>query len=195
MSINLSLAASLSSPTPAVLWQLRSDLLQGGLPPEARALAVLDNFFVFLNELSASMSAHEYSKLASLLDIGAVGGVAVQSLIESDMTTADFWKRLLAGGFSESLMVLASRQYVKAFKAEIGSICQSAAWYLFGELWQLSAQYQPELEPSVRRQHIEKLLTPIRRQEVDDTAKAVLIGRLFQILLLVHLTVELKIRD
>jgi hypothetical protein len=89
-------------------------------------------------------------------------------------------------------MVLASRQYVKAFKAEIGSICQSAAWYLFGELWQLSAQYQPELEPSVRRQHIEKLLTPIRRQEVDDTAQAVLIGRLFQILLLVHLTVEIE---
>lgn len=109
------------------------------------------------------MSAHEYSKLASLLDIGAVGGVAVQSLIESDMAEGDFWKRLLAGGFSESLMVLASRQYVKAFKAEIASICQSAAWYLFGELWQLSVQHQTELEPAARRQHIETLLAPIRQ--------------------------------
>ena len=191
MSVNVSLAAVLSSPTPAVLWQLRGDLLQGGVPSAAPALAVLDNFFVFLNELSASMSAHEYSKLASLLDIGAVGGVAVQSLIESDLAAADFWKRLLAGGFSESLMVLASRQYVKAFKAEIASICQSAAWYLFSELWQLSARYQPDLEPTARRQHIETLLAPIRRKEVDDTAKAILIGRLFQIVLLLHLSVEI----
>ena len=142
------------------------------------------------------MSAHEYSKLASLLDIGAVGGVAAQSLIESDLTAADFWKRLLAGGFSESLMVLASRQYVKAFKAEIASICHSAAWYLFGQLWQLSARYQPELEPPARRQHIETLLAPIRQKEIDDTVKAILIGRLFQILLLLNLSVErLEIGD
>lgn len=190
--MNNSLSLVLSSPTPAVLWQLRADLLEGGLPPDAPALAVLDNFFAFLNELSASMSAHEYSKLASLLDIGAVGGVAVQSLIESDMAEGDFWKRLLAGGFSESLMVLASRQYVKAFKAEIASICQSAAWYLFGELWQLSVQHQTELEPAARRQHIETLLAPIRQKEVDDVVKAILIGRLFQTLLLLRLPMEIR---
>ncbi len=133
------------------------------------------------------MSAHEYSKLATLLDIGAVGGVALERVLESEVTSAELWRRLLIGAVSESLMVWASRQYVQAFRAEITSVYQTAAWHLYDELWRISEQAQPEQEPATRRQAIDQLLAPIHDQKLEDTVKAVLIGRIFQILLLIHL--------
>ncbi|MCP4428921.1 MAG: hypothetical protein GY803_30930, partial [Chloroflexi bacterium] len=110
MDIRESLTAVLAQPSVDTLWQLRGELLAAGLPSDSPAYRVLDKFYAFINELSASMSAHEYSKLATLLDIGAIGGVAIQNLLESDIKPEELWKRLLAGGIGESLMVLASRQ-------------------------------------------------------------------------------------
>jgi hypothetical protein len=187
MPLKETLLHVMTAPTPVSLWQLRGDLLQSGLPHDASVLAVLDRFYQFLNELAASTSAHEYSRLASLLDIGAMGGVVVGSLLETRTSVAELWQRLLLGGLSESLMVMASRQYIKGAKAEMQGVYRAAAWYLYRELWHLSQQYQPELEAAERRQHIESLLAPVQRDSVHDTAKAVLIGRLFQLLLLAHL--------
>jgi hypothetical protein len=178
----------LVSPSPANLWQLRGDLLQAGWPPDAPVWETIDHFYVFLNELSASMNAHEYSKLATMLDIGAVGGVAIQSLIESKLSAAELWQRLLVGGISEGLMVLASRQYVKGARAEMIGVFQAACWELFGHLWHLAAQLQPKLAPVERRRMLDELLAPIYEEEVDDGVKIVLIGRLFQTLLLIHLS-------
>jgi hypothetical protein len=46
---------------------------------------------------------------------------------------------------------------------------------------------QPELAPDERRRLVDELLAPIKDSEVNGTAKAVLIGRLFQILLIAKL--------
>jgi hypothetical protein len=187
MLSNETLAAVLTSPTPAGLWHLRGDLLQTEVSPTASLWAVLDRFFDFLNELSAHMSAHEYHQLASFLDVGAMGGVVIQNLLAAEVTTAELWQRLLVGGFSEGLLVLASRQYVKSAEAGMAGVYNTAAWYLYQELWQISAQLQPELSPATRRQLVARLLDPIHQESVQGTVKAALIGRLFQVLLLVHL--------
>ena len=188
MNIQESLTAVLAHPSTNTLWQLRGDLRQAGLPADSPVWRVLDKFYAFINELSASMSAHEYSKLATLLDIGAVGGVAIQNLIESDIEPSELWKRLLAGGIGESLMVLASRQYVKGAKAGMMGVCRATAWELYDEFWQLSTQMQPELDPAARRQLIDKLLSTIHDDSVPEMVKIGLNGRLFQILLLTHLS-------
>jgi hypothetical protein len=188
MKIQESLTAVLTQPSTDTLWQLRGDLLQAGLPADSPAWRVLDKFYAFINELSASMSAHEFSKLATMLDIGAVGGVAIQNLLESDLKPAELWKRLLAGGVSEGLMVLASRQYVKGAKAGMMGVCRATAWELYGEFWQLSAQLQPELDPTTRRQLVNNLLAPIHDDAVPEVVKIGLNGRLFQILLLAQLS-------
>lgn len=182
-----SLATVLAQPTPAALWQLRGDLRQAGLPADHAAWAVIDRFYAFLNELSAGMKAHEFNKMATMLDIGAVGGVAVQGMIEGDIPVDDLWKKLVAGSVGEGLMVLASRQYIKSAHAELISVYNAAAWYLFSALWDVSARLQPELSSADRRQLLDQLLTPALHEETEDGVKMVLIGRLFQILLLVHL--------
>lgn len=190
MNIQESLTAVLTQPSTESLWQLRADLLQAGLPADSPVWRVLDKFHAFINELTATMSAHEFSKVATLLDIGAVGGVAIQNLLESDLEPAELWRRILAGGISESLMVLASRQYVKGAKAGMIGVCRATAWVLYDELWQLSAQLQPELDPAARRQLIDNLLAAIHDDAVPEVVKIGLNGRLFQILLVQHLSIS-----
>ena len=126
MNIQESLTAVLTHPSTDTLWRLRGDLLQAGWPAESPVWEILEAFYHFLSELSAGTSAHQYSQIASMLDIGAVGGVALENLLQSDSST-DLWQRLLAGSISEGLMVLASRQYIKAFQVEMTTVYQSAA--------------------------------------------------------------------
>ena len=76
------LAHLLTEPTPDALWQLRGELLEAGMTSESRALVILHEFHQFLNELVASSTAREYSHFASILDMAAVAGVAVQNLME-----------------------------------------------------------------------------------------------------------------
>jgi hypothetical protein len=146
----------------------------------------LEAFHQYLSLLSASMTAHDYSRLATLLDIGAIGGLALGNVLETYHSPEELWKRLLVGGASESLMVLASRQYVKAFQSEIGAVYRSAAWRLYDDLWRLSMQLQPDLAAEIRREQIDALLEPVHDHSLDNTVKAVIIGLLYQMLLLIH---------
>lgn len=181
-----SLVTLLAQPTPSGLWQLRGDLLQLGVPVEAAIWVTLDEFYHFLNELHSTASAREYSHFASLLDIGAVGGLAVQNLLAREGNGA-LWQRLLAGGLSESLMVLAARQYVKAWEGEMAAHYRTAAWNLYGALWEISVQLKPELTPATRRAHIDRLLALLHDEDSVGTVKAVLIARLYQLILLTRL--------
>jgi hypothetical protein len=173
-------------PSPSGLWQLRGELLRLGVTPDASVWPILDEYYGFLNELVASATAREYSHFASLLDIGAVGAVALQNLLTAEKGDL-LWQRVLAGGLSEGLMVLAARQYVKAWEGELSSLFHGAAWNLFWHLWHLSLELRPELNPPARRAHLDELLSPLRDEETGGTVKAALITRLYQLLLLIHL--------
>jgi len=185
-----SLASVLSAPTPRALRYLRGDLLQAGVSRESPLWQALEGFHDYLTLLSASMTARDYSRRATLMDIGAIGGLAVGNILETYHSPEELWKRLLVGGASESLMVLASRQYVKAFQTEIGSVHDSAAWRLYGEFWRLSERLRPELSLEERRQQIDALLSPIHDVSVESNPRAVMIGLLYQLLLLILVKVD-----
>lgn len=185
MSLNESLLQILTEPTPESLWQLRKELLAAKEENSAKTRAVLNEFFLFLNGLVASSTARQYSHFASLLDLGAVGGVAIQNLL--DLEESDDWsQRLLVGGLSEVLMVLAARQYVKAWEEEMTASFTAAAWYLYGEFWQLSLDLQPELSGETRNALVEQLIAPLLSDEVSGTVKAAIIVHFYQLLLLAH---------
>lgn len=184
-----SLSTVLTNPTPETLWRLQGDLLSQGFEPDAPIMGLLDAFHHFLNELVASATAREYSHFASILDMGAVGGVAIQNLLES-RDSEEWWTRLLVGGLSESLMIIAARQYVKAWENEMLSDFNQAAWFLYRQYWQLSADLQPDLELDERRRLVDELLAPVHDSETSGTAKAALLGRLFQLLLMANFVQE-----
>lgn len=185
-----SLAPVLNAPTPGALRQFRGDLLQAGVSQDSPLCETLEEFHRFLTLLSASMTARDYSRWATLMDIGAIGGLAVGHILETYHSPEELWKRLLAGAASEGLMVLASRQYVKAFQTEIGAVHESAAWRLYGGFWHLSERLRPELSPETRRQQIDALLDPVHDVSPPSSARAVMIGLLYQLLLLILLKVD-----
>lgn len=186
MELQTSLIQVLTEPTPAALWQLRGELLEIGLASDSRVMTTLHEFYQFLNELVASSTAREFSHFASILDMAAVAGVAIQNLMNIE-ESEDWWKRFVVGATSEGLMVLAARQYVKAWEEEMRASYNAAAWYLSQEYWELSARLRPDLPLQERRQLVDRLLVPIQDDQLGGLVKAGLIVRLFQVLLLARL--------
>ena len=186
-TVENALLAVLQAPTPATLSHLHAALLLAEWSQDAPVWAVLDQFYRFLNEIAAKTSARDYSHFASLLDIGAVGGVALQNLL-SGKGEGNLWQRVLAAGLSESMMVLAARQYVKAWEEETSVLISQAAWDLYRQLWLISTTLRPELTGEQRRQSIDALLAPLYDERSTAAAKALLTGRLYQLLLLLYVT-------
>ena len=182
-----SLEIALTSPTPAALWTLRADLLEGGASPDDRAFVIIGEFHAFLDRFATSTSSRDLNHLASKLDIGAIGGVVLEQLFESP-NAKDLAMRVLTGGISEGLMVLASRQYVRAQEGGLAALFRDVAWTLYHRLWQWTAEANPDLGAPERRQLLDRVTAPLRDAEAPSAIKAVLAGRLFQVLLLGHLT-------
>jgi len=175
------------SPTPGALVALQGALLALDREGEAveGALEIAGQFHTYLSELQSKITAKQYNEMASRLDIGAVGTVALENIVATKKE--EFWKRLLLGGLGETLMVAASRQYIRAWDAETTLVHTQAAWYLSEALWRASRQMQPNLAPEKRWEAIQGLLGPAYAADVPASAKAVLLGRVFQMLLLTHL--------
>jgi hypothetical protein len=184
----------LIEPSPADLLALQTRLLVAETDPEragaARcALDVAREFHDYLSELEAKFSAREYSELASLLDIGAVGAVALENLTEAGEA---LMKRVVLGGLSEIMMVMASRQYVKAWSREIQPIHLKAIWFLRAELWRLSCAGRPDMQPEDRAALVDGMLTPALDGDAADEVRLALLGRLFQVLLIIYLAQALS---
>jgi hypothetical protein len=169
-------------PTAAALWQLRSELLELELPRSSELWALLERFHGFLDGLETTASSRDYSELASKLDIGAISGVILEQLAEKGEASEQAL-RLLSGILSEGLMALATRQHVRAWEGELSAHYRNAAWFLYQQLWHWTRQLKPDLAADERRQLLDLLLAPIRSDETSGIQKAVLIGRLFQFLL------------
>lgn len=189
MSFQDLLGRLLTEPAPDDLLALQTRLLSARSDPARadaarRALDVAREFHAYLTELEAKSSAREYSELASMLDIGAVGGVALENLTEAGEALL---KRILMGGLSETLMVLASRQYVKAWSREMRPIHMRAVWFLREELWRLSLTGRPDMSVEERAALVDALLAPVLDDDTADEMHVALLGRLFQVLLVINL--------
>ncbi len=153
------------------------------------ALGLLGDFYSYLVALESKLDAHDYAELASRMDMGAVGGVVAENVLGSGDKLLE---RILVGGLSEALTVLASRQYVKAFNRELDAFYQQVAWQLRAHLWRFSAAKRPDLAPVDRAALIDSLFAPIYRKDTPAAAKPILLGCLFQILLLSHIAPMLQ---
>lgn len=189
MSFEDVLGRLLTRPSPADLLALQTRLLAAEADPQRaeaaqRALEVAYAFYAYLSELEAKYGARKYSEVASLLDIGAVGAVALENLLEAGEALLE---RLALGGLSETLMVLASRQYVKAWSRETAPTHLQAVWFLRVRLWRLSIARQPDMRPEERTALVDGLLAPALDGDVSEEVRLTLLGRLFQVLLIIHL--------
>lgn len=189
-TLNDVLLAALHRPQPEALVGLQESLL--ALPIERdtirwhyreRALGVSRAFYSFLIELQSKTTSRDYNQLASWLDIGAVGVVAFDRLLTQEVNR---FMDLVPAILAETLMVIASRQYIKAWEVEARLIYRQATWNLRDALWRLTEDFQPDLPAVERLALIRGILAPLDRDDVLEEAKIVLLGRLYQALLQVY---------
>ena len=205
MGLEATLTQVLAWPMPNALWNLRIDLLPlaDRLPADRQGeatwtLEIARQFYSYLTELRSKMTAREYSRFASRLDMGSVGALAVQDLVTE---REHLLESLFLGGLSEGLMVLATLQYIKAWEAETALVHNQAIWWLFEGLWRLSREFRPEMPAAERQRLIDALLAPVRSEETAPAVKVALLVRLFQALLIgslawvVPLLAEEKVSD
>lgn len=183
VSLPDSLAVVLKAPSCEALWRLRADLLEIGVAEESEVWSLVRDFHDYLDKLATTTSSRDFSHLASKLDISAISGVILERVAERG-EEADRALRLVSGLLSEGLMALATRQHVKAWSGELDAVHRCAAWHLYERVWRWTERLKPDLPADTRRQLIDRLMFPIRSGEATGTHKAVVIGRLFQILLL-----------
>ncbi len=184
------LFAVLRDPQPSRLIALQEALLvaQAAAPPGQRAafdrpLQLAGEFYTYLGELQSALTARQFSELASWLDISAVGAVAFEHFIAGE---GGGWIEFAAAALSELLMVVASRQYIKAWETETRPIHEQATWRLRQAFWRLSLEQQPDLAPAARLAAIQHLLAPALNPELPAASRQMLVGRLFQVLLLLE---------
>ena len=170
-------------PTADDLWMLRGALLAvvEEQPGAQLVHEIAREFFLYVSELQGKVTARAYNVLASRLDIGAVGMLALQGILQEQES---LMKNLLLGGIGEGFMVVASRQYIKAWEQELRSLHRQVAWTLYGVLWSMSTQYQHNMTANERRALIETTLAPALDDDTPFETKTLLVLRLFQSVLL-----------
>ncbi len=182
-----SLVKVLQSPRLDDLWSLRGDILEAGISLDGELGSVLKAFAGFLDSMATGTSSRDYSEMASLMDISAITGVVAEHLLEPG-TSKEMAIRLFSALATEGLMALATRQHVKAWEGELASVCRGVAWNLYEFMWCWALKRRPELGAVERRQLLDQLLDPLLSSETPCKVKAVIIGRLFQVLLLSYLS-------
>jgi len=165
----------LVEPTPADLWELQKALLVIG-EPAAGARAVVRTFHLCLRGLESKSASRLASRWGAVLGTGAVVSVSVTEMLAQQEVALH---RLLQSGVPAMLEIGAAVKSAEAWEIEAGLIYDELAWFLYDELWDISATTRPELSPSERRDQIETLLDPLLDSAVSNSDRAGLVVNVF----------------
>ena len=179
-NLSLTLEHILTAPTPHDLWQIQKELLALGGEAAGQARQVARAFYSCLRNLHSKTASRSASRWGAALGTAAVSSVGLQEMLAEQ---EDPLRRLLASGVTAMLEVGAAVKNAQAWEVEAALMYDDMAWYLYGELWDLSRALRPELPSPERQTLIDLLLKPVLDPEVADTAKAALLIRLFQVAL------------
>lgn len=170
----------LAEPAPADLWELQKALLVIGGEPAARARAVVRAFHACLRGIESKSASRAASRWGAVLGTGAVVSVSTTDMLARQESALH---RLLQSGVPAMLEIGAALKSAEAWEVEAGLVYDELAWFLYDELWDVSATTRPELSPSERRGQIDLLLDPLLDSAVADGDRAGLVVNVFQAVL------------
>jgi hypothetical protein len=185
-SVRETLNRILAEPDPGDLWQLQKDLLAVAGEPGVRGRAaerardVARAFHGCLRNLESKTASRSASRWGAALGTAAVSSVGLQEVLTRQ---DDSLRHLVASGVAALLETGSAVKTAQAWEVEAGLMYDDMAWYLYGELWEISRASRPRLTPADRRAQIDQLLDPILSRETPDSDKAALVVHLFQAVL------------
>jgi hypothetical protein len=171
-------------PAPANLWQLQKALLLIGGEPAARARAVARAFHACLRGLESKSSSRAASRWGAVLGTAAVASVSIGEMADR---REDALRRLLQSGVPAMLEIGSAVKSAQAWEVEAGIIYDDLAWFLYDELWDVSATARPELSAAERRDQIDLLIDPLLDASLSDGERARLVVDLFRAVLAARL--------
>ncbi len=191
MNLSDTLQRVLEEPTPADLWALQGDLLVVGGDPEAasKARRVAGDFYLYLSDLISKVTSRHHSQWAAALATASVTSVSFHELLHGQV---DAFKQLLLSGAPAVLEIGSALESVKAWEMETGLVHYDAAWRLYGELWDISTTMLPDLPADQRRAGLDALLGPAVSPDTAGNVKAILLVKLYQVVLAMRLAPLLK---
>jgi hypothetical protein len=170
----------LAAPTPQDLWEIQKDLLAIGGEPAEKARTAALAFHSCLRNLAGKTASRSASRWGAVLGTAAVSSVGLQEMLAEQ---EDPLRRLMASGVAALLEVGSAVKSAQAWEVEAGLMYDDMAWRLYGELWDISCAFRPEMSPPERRTEIDLLVNPVLDPKVPDEVRAALLIRLFQAVL------------
>jgi hypothetical protein len=167
-----------ADPTPEDLWALQKTLLTIGGADAARLRAVARAFHACMRALASKSASRTASRWGAVLGTAAVGSVNLSELRDGQERTlgALFERGLLPA----ALEIGAALESAEAWEIEARLIYDEFAWFLYEELWELSASTRPGMTADERRERIDELLDPLLDPSLSDADRAALLVDVFR---------------
>jgi hypothetical protein len=182
----------LVEPAPADLWELQKTLLLVGGAPAGRARVVARAFHGFLRGLESKSASRSASRWGAALGTAAVGSVSVSGMADQQ---EDALHGLVRGAVPAMLEIGAALKSAQAWEVEAGLIYDDLAWFLYDELWDISAAAAPDQSAEDRRDQISVVLDPLLDAETSDDDRASLVVHVFRAVLAARLLPLFEDRD
>ncbi|MBN1220283.1 MAG: hypothetical protein JXM69_15245 [Anaerolineae bacterium] len=179
-NLPVTLSRILTTPSPDDLWELQAYLLELGGEPAHQARQVAGAFHSYLRDLASKVASRNASRWGAILATAAVSSVGLQEMIAEQ---EDPLQRLFSSGVTAMFEIGSAAKNVQAWEVEAALVNYDVAWYLYGELWDISSTTRPELPAQERRSYLAQLLKPVLDPATASATKSVLLVRLFQLVL------------
>jgi hypothetical protein len=170
----------MAEPVPADLWLLGKELLVIDSEPARQARSVARAFHACLRGLESKSSSRSASRWGAALGTAAVASVSAQDLAGEH---EDPLRRLLQSGVPALLEVGSAIKSAQAWEVEADLVYDDLAWFLYDELWQVSASTDSGLSAGQRRDRIDQVLDPLLDVSTADGDRAALVVHVFQAVL------------
>jgi hypothetical protein len=176
-ALRSSLERLLANPTPDDLWHFQKALLVVGGPQAARAREVARAFQSCLRTLESKSASRTASRWGAVLGTAAVASVSLPELRNRQERGLG---ELLERALPAVLEIGAAMQSAQAWEIEAGLIYDEFAWFLYGELWDISLSVRTELTEVERRHRIDQILDPLLDTDLPDKDRATLVVDVFR---------------
>jgi hypothetical protein len=148
----------------------------GGAETEP-ARVVARAFHACLRTLASKSASRTASRRGAVLGTAAVGSISVQELRDREKRGL---QELVELALPAMLEVGAALQSAEAWEIEARMIYDEFAWFLYEELWNVSATARPDLAPDERRRRIDELIDPLLDPSLLDVDRATLLVDAFR---------------
>ena len=141
---------------------------------------VAQAFHGFLRSLASKSASRSASRWGAVLGTAAVASVSIGDMAEKQERALE---GLLRGAAPAMLEIGAALKSAQAWEVEAGLMYDDVAWFLYGELWDISATAAADLSPEERRDQIAVVLDPLLDAGSSDDDRAGLVVNVFRAVL------------